>query len=105
MIKMLDHHVNKIVMVSIPSMFGDDEPRNCRLVGVEVPGLWLESQEFSGALAAPDAHQHLPAVFVPFTQIVYLIGAEVPPSMARNSSEEPSSRPARTVSPKPKHKR
>jgi hypothetical protein len=74
MVTMLGRHVNKSVLVSIPPVFGSDELHQCQLVGIESGGLWLESSglariAFDNAEAAPIA------VFVPFTQIAYLIGA------------------------------
>jgi hypothetical protein len=79
MISILGHYVNKPVLVSIPPLFADGQLRACRLIGVESGGLWLESEDFT-KLAFPNADRSAAKVFVPFTQIAYLVeGTTAPP--------------------------
>jgi hypothetical protein len=73
MINILGHHVNKSVSVSIPVIFKDNRSRPCRLVGVEVSGLWLEGEELSAALLPKPENGETFMVFVPFAQISYLV--------------------------------
>jgi hypothetical protein len=75
MIDMLGHYLNKSLLVSIPSIFGDDDPRACTLTGIEPSGLWLESEDFSKKLLHPDDKRARPHVFIPFHQIAYLLEA------------------------------
>jgi hypothetical protein len=72
MINRLGHHINKPVLVSMPSIFADEKPRACKLIGVEPAGLWLENEDLT-RMALPDADESLAPVFVPFTQIAYLV--------------------------------
>ena|SRR5580704_4029721 len=97
MINILGHHVNKMVLVSIPSVFADATPRACRLVGVEVSGLWLESADLTTALFAASDDYQARTVFVPFTQISYLVSGEAPPPVAPTSTKAPPSSPSRGV--------
>jgi hypothetical protein len=99
MTSMLGHHMNKSVLVSIPSIFGNTEPRHCRLVGIETAGLWLESDHFSrlvgGSSDAPPA-----LVFVPFSQIGCLAGAPAaaaPSAVASVGARTETSRLRRTT--------
>jgi hypothetical protein len=88
-VRILAHHVNKAVLVSIPPLFGNSAPQLCRLVGVEPGGLWLESEPLWRA-AFPDSELPLAMVFVPFAQIAYLIGAPVmPPPTAAGRAGRP----------------
>jgi hypothetical protein len=97
MVSKLGHHLNKTVLVSIPPIFTTAEPRHCRLVGIDPAGVWLESEDLS-RIAFPNV-ERLPAkVFVPFTQIAYLV--EAPPAAP---APVPSAR-ARNEAPKTGHK-
>jgi hypothetical protein len=72
-ISALAHHLNKIVLVAIPSIFGDEQPKPCTLLGIEGSGVWLESTDLAKKLLGPkEKRSHVP-IFVPFTQVVYLI--------------------------------
>ena len=86
MVSILGHHVNKPVLVSIPPLFGNGELHRCQLVGIEPAGLWLESEGLS-RIAFPDADPRPATVFVPFTQVAYLIGAPAVPPPARRRAE------------------
>ena len=90
MVSRLGHSVNKAVLVSIPPIFSDARPRDCRVVGLEPTGLWLESADL-WRIAFPDAERPPSAVFVPFTHIAYLVEAPrpavAPPPSARTETE------------------
>jgi hypothetical protein len=76
----LAHSVGRLVLVAIPAFFGDDEPRQCRLVDLELSGVWLQGDDVDERLTAfeqvtppPAMRAEVPTeVFVPFEQIVYL---------------------------------
>lgn len=73
MINTLGHHLNKILLVSIPSIFEDDHPRACTLTGIDVSGLWLESQDLADKVLHPDDQRVGVRIFVPFARIAYLL--------------------------------
>jgi hypothetical protein len=95
MINMLGHHVNKPVLVSIPSIFPDGEPQACTLIGIEPAGLWLESEELTRTLFPDTESEKVRKVFVPFAQIGYLVeGTTEPPvssPLDKATSTPPSS--------------
>ena len=78
MLNMMSYHLNKHVLVSIPGILGDGPPRRCLLTGIEPFGLWLENEELF-RLAFSDDKRPSTIVFVPFTQIAYLVAAPVAP--------------------------
>jgi len=79
MVSKLGHHINKLVLVSIPPIFGNKELHRCRLIDAEAAGLWLESDDFP-RIAGGDAASLPALIFVPFTQIACLAGdLAVPP--------------------------
>jgi hypothetical protein len=80
MINRLGNCINKPVLVSMPPIFADGKPRACKLINVELTGLWLENEDLTRR-AFPDAAESLATVFVPFTQIAYLV--EPPPPQRR----------------------
>jgi hypothetical protein len=80
--------VGKPVLVCIPQLFSDDEPRACRLSGVEPGGVWLESEDLT-RIAFGETEQPPAPVFVPFAQIVCLAVA-APHSPATDSKTRPS---------------
>ena len=72
----LGHSLNKVVSISSPSLFGDDLPRVCTLVGIEAAGVWLQIADPSFKLFQADKTRIAatkPNVFVPFAQIDYLL--------------------------------
>jgi hypothetical protein len=97
-----------MILVSIPSFFGDDVAQPCTLVEIEPVGLWLESEAFAERL--PEAHRKpdfLPTVtlFFPFSQILYVFDPEQFARQARaftagvvpSQRAEPESRQAESV--------
>jgi hypothetical protein len=87
MVNKLGHLVNKPVMVSIPAILGGAEPRSFRLVGLEPAGLWLEATDLSGT-AISTAGLLPAALFVPFTQIAYLLEAPRLPVVAKAKQDK-----------------
>jgi hypothetical protein len=73
----LAHSINRTVLVAIPSFFGDDGTRACRLVDVETAGLWLACDELKDRLGPAyevSAEWTAPVTgFFPFTQILYIV--------------------------------
>src|SRR5690349_870123 len=121
----LAHSLNRPVIVSIPTFFGDDAPRRCFLIDIEpAAGLWFSGDPLNDRLrefedvAPPD--EALASVFFPFNQIVYLLdpaqfaylarglGARTRPMKPAESPGEPArsgrrdKRPSKQKSPKPK---
>ena len=54
MIPNVARYLNKTVMVSIPALFDDRACRSFRLVGAELNGLWLQSDELIRILLPED---------------------------------------------------
>jgi hypothetical protein len=79
-VSLLGYLVNKSILVSIPAIFGSQELRPCLLVGIDMAGLWLQSEAFAEVASDNAAIASVP-VFVPFTQIMCLTGppARTPP--------------------------
>jgi hypothetical protein len=89
----ITQYLNRIVLVSIPALFEDGACRAYRLLGVEVQGLWLQSEELIRRLASDDTKDHeslAPVVFVPFGQIAGVMLAtrspELPAALAKRAS-------------------
>ncbi len=81
-------------MVSIPTLFNDGACRPFTLLGVEMNGLWLQSDELTGRLLPGDKEglaSTSRAVFVPFAQIAgVLAGAESPTQPAKQGTPTPA---------------
>jgi len=85
--------LNKQVLVSIPSLFDDGACRPYKLLGVELHGLWLQSDKLSQRLLSGEHRSFAsasPAVFVPFAQIAGVfvptaVPADLTPSGAENA--------------------
>jgi hypothetical protein len=77
MVSLLGYLVNKPILVSIPMIFGSQEPRRCQLVSADMTGLWLQSDNFADFAGGMFAQTAVP-VFVPFSQIICLIGPPAP---------------------------
>jgi hypothetical protein len=96
MISMLGHQVNKPVLVSMPAIFRDGELLACTLIGIETSGLWLESSDLVNTLRADSAAESPKKIFVPFTQIAFLMeGPVAPPSGGTGAAPPSTPRPAR----------
>jgi hypothetical protein len=74
---LLGHSLNKIVSFSILSLFGDQLPHVCTLVGIEAgSGFWLQIADPIFVWFRNDKNRiptANPNVFVPFAQIAYLL--------------------------------
>ena len=84
----LSRYLNKTLFVSIPVLFDDGAARPYTLLGAEMNGLWLQSEELTDRLLSNDCRelaQMRPAVYVPFAQIA---GVLVATSMPAPPSEE-----------------
>jgi hypothetical protein len=87
---------NRTVMVSIPALFDDGACRPFTLLGAELHGLWLQSDELTRRLL-PGDQEHLAAtataaVFVPFAQIAGVLVATGPaPSQEKQQPETATS--------------
>jgi hypothetical protein len=103
MVNLLGNQVNKLILVSIPSVFKDDEPRLCKLIAIEPPGLWLEGADLNTTLFENARDRQSGAVFVPFSQIVYLLEGTITTKVAPTESELAAikaTRAARETTPK-----
>ena len=72
----LSRHLNKTLLVSIPALFEDGATRPYTLLGVEMNGLWLQSEELIDRLLRDEGRELVklnPAVFVPFAQIAAVV--------------------------------
>ncbi|GEM_PF-5252547 len=96
--------IGKPVLVSIPALFDDGKVRSFTLVGVEIHGLWLQSDELTRRLLSKDLSGYAdmaPVIFVPFAQIAGVLvptqaptGAP-PPAAAVVHHETKSAAPAK----------
>jgi hypothetical protein len=97
MIANITRHLNKIIFVSIPALFEDGACRPFTLLGAELHGLWLQSDELTRRLL-PDDKRGLaatsPAVFVPFAQIAGVLVAGSPP---QSPEQQPEKKPSNTA--------
>jgi hypothetical protein len=65
-------NIGKSILVSIPTLFPDGKARAYTLVGAELHGLWLQSDELTRRLLPNAQHVYAstaPVAFVPFAQI------------------------------------
>ena len=79
----ITRYLNKTVFVSIPTLFDDGACRPFQLLGAEINGLWLQSEELTCRLLPREVGDHAtltPAVFVPLAQIAgVLVAMPLPP--------------------------
>src|ERR1700722_7896320 len=97
MLSHLGQHANRRIIVSLPALLGSPDPLTCVLVSSEIAGIWILSPELAEKLYPIDLAGHTPPpIFVPFTQIGFIVSAELqqppPPSESPASPEahEPS---------------
>ncbi len=108
MIPKINYLLGRSVLVSIPALFSDGACRPYKLLGFELNGLWLQSDELNRRLLAddtPDLAESEPAVFVPFAQIAAVLvptvvrgtprpgGPQSPAAAQSESKEEPTASP------------
>jgi hypothetical protein len=79
MMPKIGHYLNRTVMISIPALFEDGACRSFTLLGVELHGLWLQSEELRRRLLPRERRDAAAtvsaAVFVPFAQIAGVLVA------------------------------
>jgi len=94
----LIRYLNKTLFISIPSLFEDGNARSHTLLGVEMNGLWLQSEDLTDRLLRDEGRELVklnPAVFVPFAQIAgVLIPTIEPPAPAADESKKKMPPPA-----------
>jgi hypothetical protein len=76
----LSQYLGKSILVSIPALSEDVVCRAYTLVGIELQGLWLRSDELTERLLHEAMHSYSdaePAVFVPYAQIAGILVATV----------------------------
>jgi hypothetical protein len=101
----ISEYLNKTILVSIPALFEDGSCRAYKLLGAEVHGLWLQSEELAQRLASDNTkgYESLdPAVFVPFAQIAgVMIATRLPefPKVFAQSSAASATRPRSRAEP------
>jgi hypothetical protein len=82
MLPKLAQYINKTIFISIPALFEDGACRPFTLLGAELHGLWLQSDELTRRLLPRDkqdlATTTTAAVFVPFAQIAGVLAATGP---------------------------
>jgi hypothetical protein len=74
----ISRYLNKTVFVAIPALFDDGACRPFTLLGAELHGLWLQSDELTRRLLPKDKQDLAAtpaAVFVPFAQIAGVLVA------------------------------
>jgi hypothetical protein len=90
----VSQYLNRTVMVSVPALFADGICRPFTLLGVELHGLWLQSDELTRRLLPEDKRDlaGMPAaVFVPFAQIAgVLVTAGPVPDQQQPKSAAPA---------------
>ena len=90
-------YLNKTLLVSIPALFDDGTARPYTLLGAEMNGLWLQSEELTNRLLTDDCGELAkmnPAVFVPFAQIAgVLIATSMPEPSANEDAKTPEPNP------------
>jgi hypothetical protein len=70
------HFLNRMVLVSIPSLFEDGAARPFKLLDIEAQGLLLQSDEATARLLTNEMQAYAataPAIFVPFAQIAAVL--------------------------------
>jgi hypothetical protein len=101
----VSQYLNKTILVSIPTLFHDGKCRPLKLIGVEVPGLWLQADELSVRLLPDQLQTYVsaaPIVFVPFAHIAGVLIPTKAPSAAPSppvDSVTPTPTPTPTPAP------
>ena len=94
----ISQFLGRTVLVSIPALFGDGACRPYTLVGFELQGLWLQSDDLNGRLLTDEMHdfaeQAAPVVFIPFAQIAGVMVPTAPPPGAPQAPAADAAPPA-----------
>jgi hypothetical protein len=87
----LSRYLDRSIFVSIPALFEDCTVRPYTLLGVEMNGLWLQSEELTHRLLRDEDEELAklsPAVFVPFAQIAgVLLATSMPGAPAKRTKK------------------
>jgi hypothetical protein len=88
MVESISKFAGKTLLVSIPTLFGDVKCRPCTLVGAEIHGMWLRSEELIGRLLPSDNPYASaePITFIPFTHVAAVLIATVPPGQVADTA-------------------
>jgi hypothetical protein len=90
----IGQYLNRTVLVSIPALFDDGACRAYKLLGFELQGLWLQSDDLTQRLLSEDKRNFAstePVVFVPFAQIAgVLVPMTVPTDISLGGMQAPS---------------
>ncbi len=88
----LARYLNRILFVSIPTLFEDGTARPYTLIGAELNGLWLQSDALTDRLLQEHGRglaRMNPVVFVPFANIAgVVVATSVPPPADECTSDE-----------------
>jgi hypothetical protein len=90
----LSRYINDDILVSIPALFDDGKCRAFTLVGVELNGLWLQSDELAERLLHSDMREYQsagPLAFIPFAQIaavLFATRATAPPAVVKPAKDQ-----------------
>jgi|SRR5271157_4841553 len=99
----LARYLNRTILVCIPALFDDPLCRPCTLLGAEINGLWLQSEELTHRLLpseSADLASLQPVVFVPFAQIGGVLVATAVPQQPTPAPATSGPSPA-----EPKHEK
>jgi hypothetical protein len=86
-------YINTTILVSMPTLFHDAKCRPFTLLGVELPGVWLQSDELTTRLLPEPMVQYAsagPVVFVPFAHIAGILVPTTRPATATPSTATPA---------------
>jgi hypothetical protein len=100
MIPKVSRYLGRTIMVSIPALFDDGACRPFTLLGAELAGFWLQSEELTRRLLPSDKRTVAStpcAVFVPFAQIAGVLIAGGPPIQPAAQSLPPETASAEPV--------
>jgi hypothetical protein len=89
----LTKYVNKTILVSIPALSGDVRCRPYKLTGVELVGLWLQSEGLASGFLGNEYTAHAPttwAFFVPYSQIACVAVGRMAPAAPADGVTPPA---------------
>jgi hypothetical protein len=93
-------YINTTILVSMPTLFHDSKCRPFKLLGVELPGVWLQSEELTTRLLPDQMQQYAtagPAVFVPFAHIAGILVPTARPATTAPAPAATAPAPAATA--------
>lgn len=97
----LSRYLNRTLLVSIPTLFEDGYCRPYTLLGVELNGLWLKSDDLTNRLLPDESRDsvdvEIAAAFVPFAQIAGVLVAANVPKAARRSARKRQDRDSQSA--------